>query len=109
MLYQECSQHLIMFQSSLYDFCYAYPLQEFYGVLLQYFAVSANKKPLNFELLNMLVKPLVEMSMEIPYFAALCARERILRTREQFCEAVKSSGLLHPRCIPNFFLVDVPH
>ncbi|GMJ03745.1 hypothetical protein like AT1G69070 [Hibiscus trionum] len=65
-------------------------MQVFYGVLLQYFAVLANKRPLNFELSNLLVKPLLEMSMEIPFFSAICARERILRTRIQFCEALKN-------------------
>ncbi|XP_073141164.1 uncharacterized protein [Henckelia pumila] len=67
-------------------------MQVFYGVLLQYFAVLANKKPLNFKLLTMLVKPLIEMSSETPYFAAICARERLLRTRTQFCEDVKNTG-----------------
>ncbi|KAJ0038895.1 hypothetical protein Pint_23456 [Pistacia integerrima] len=67
-------------------------MQVFYGVLLQYFAVLPNKKPLNFELLNLLVKPLMEMSVEIPYFAAICARQRILRTRTQFCDAIKNPG-----------------
>ncbi|KAM7487525.1 hypothetical protein LguiB_025009 [Lonicera macranthoides] len=67
-------------------------MQVFYGVLLQYFSVSANKKPLNFKLLNMLAKPLMEMSMEIPYFAAICARQRLLRTRTQFCEDIKNLG-----------------
>ncbi|PIN20344.1 Nucleolar protein involved in 40S ribosome biogenesis [Handroanthus impetiginosus] len=67
-------------------------MQVFYGVLLQYFAVLANKKPLNFKLLNMLVKPLMEMSSEIPYFAAICARQRLLRTRTQFCEDIKNTG-----------------
>ncbi|KAI9387237.1 hypothetical protein POPTR_010G140100v4 [Populus trichocarpa] len=66
-------------------------IQVFYGVLLQYFAVLANKKPLNIELLNFLVKPLMEMSVEIPYFSAICARQRILRTRAQFCEALKNT------------------
>ncbi|KAI4357990.1 hypothetical protein L6164_001901 [Bauhinia variegata] len=65
-------------------------MQVFYGVLLQYFAVLANKKPLNFELLNMLVKPLIEMSIEIPYFAAICARQRVLRTRTQFVGSIKN-------------------
>ncbi|KAK3222810.1 hypothetical protein Dsin_009835 [Dipteronia sinensis] len=65
-------------------------MQVFYGVLLQYFAVSANKKPLILELLNLLVKPLMEMSVEIPFFAAICARLRILRTRTQFCEDIKN-------------------
>ncbi|XP_010257952.1 PREDICTED: nucleolar protein 14 [Nelumbo nucifera] len=64
-------------------------MQVFYGVLLQYFAVLANKKPLNFKLLNLLVMPLIEMSAETPYFAAICARQRILRIRTQFCEDVK--------------------
>lgn len=66
--------------------------QVFYGLLLQYFATLANKQPLNLELLNLLVKPLMEMSMETPYFAAVCARERILRTRTKFCETVKNPG-----------------
>jgi len=59
---------------------------------LQYFAVLANKKPLNVELLNLLVKPLIEMSTEIPYFAAICARRRIESTRKQFIESIKKSG-----------------
>ncbi|KAJ8760420.1 hypothetical protein K2173_015087 [Erythroxylum novogranatense] len=74
-------------------------MQVFYGVLLQYFAVLANKRPLNFNLLNLLVKPLMEMSVEIPYFSAICARQRILRIRTQFCEAVKNSG---NGCWPSF-------
>lgn len=30
--------------------------------------------------------------METPYFASICARERILRTRTKFCETVKNPG-----------------
>jgi nucleolar protein 14 len=67
-------------------------IQVFYGILLQYFSVSANKKPLNFKLLNLLVKPLMEMSMEIPYFAAICARERLHRTRAQFTDDMKNNS-----------------
>uniref|UniRef100_A0A3Q7H7X6 Uncharacterized protein n=1 Tax=Solanum lycopersicum TaxID=4081 RepID=A0A3Q7H7X6_SOLLC len=67
-------------------------MQVFYGVLLQYFAVLANKKPLNFKLLNLLVKPLMEMSAATPYFAAICARQRLQRTRAQFCEDIKLTG-----------------
>ncbi|GLT28770.1 hypothetical protein SLA2020_036780 [Shorea laevis] len=73
-------------------------MQVFYGVLLQYFAILADKKPLNFELLNLLVKPLMEMSTEVPYFAAICARQRILQTRTKFCEAIKNS---ESGCWPN--------
>lgn len=65
-------------------------MQVFYGVLLQYFAVEANKKRLNFKLLNLLVKPLMEMSTETPFFAAICARQRIHHTRSKFCEDIKN-------------------
>ncbi|XP_021718360.1 nucleolar protein 14-like [Chenopodium quinoa] len=64
-------------------------MQVFYGLLLQYFATLPNQNPLNFQLLNLLVKPLMEMSTEIPYFSAICARERILRTRTKFTEDIK--------------------
>lgn len=77
------------------------PFQVFYGLLLQYFSVSANKKPLNFKLLNLLVKPLMEMSIEIPYFAAICARQRLLRTRSLFAEDIKNSGF----CFISKFLI----
>ncbi|OVA00616.1 Nucleolar protein 14 [Macleaya cordata] len=65
-------------------------MQVFYGILLQYFAVLATKKPLNFKLLNFLVKPLVEMSFDTPYYAAICAHHRICRTRTQFCEQIRN-------------------
>ncbi|KAM7252462.1 hypothetical protein ACFE04_024345 [Oxalis oulophora] len=64
-------------------------MQVFYGLLLQYFSVSANKKPINFDLMNRLVKPLMEMSMEMNYFAAICARHRISKMRNQLCQAIK--------------------
>lgn len=70
----------------------AVSFQVCYGLLLQYFATLTNQKPLNFHLLNLLVKPLMEMSAEIPYFSAICARERILRTRTKFSEDIKDPG-----------------
>lgn len=73
----------------LYSF---FSFQVFYGVLLQYFAVLTSKKPLNVELVNMLVKPLIEISTEIPYFAAICARRRIETTRKRFVESIRNAG-----------------
>ncbi|XP_022891188.1 uncharacterized protein LOC111406176 isoform X1 [Olea europaea var. sylvestris] len=64
----------------------------FYGVLLQYFAFWPIKKPLNFKVLNLLVNPLMEMSSEIPYFSAICARQRLAHTRTQFCGNIKNTG-----------------
>ncbi|KAL8254000.1 hypothetical protein R6Q59_032221 [Mikania micrantha] len=80
-------------------------IQVFYGLLLQYFSVSANKKPLNFKLLNLLVKPLMEMSIEIPYFAAICARQRLLRTRTLFAEDIKISDFRHVVMTPAMLLM----
>ncbi|KAK9750617.1 hypothetical protein RND81_02G208500 [Saponaria officinalis] len=68
-------------------------IQVFYGLLLQYFATLASQRPLKFQLMNLLVKPLMEMSTEIPYFSAICARERILRTRMKFCEDIKDPDM----------------
>lgn len=66
-------------------------MQVFYGVLLQYFAVLATKKPINLNIINLFVKPLLEMSAETPYFAAICARQRLIRIRSQFCDDIKNS------------------
>ena len=50
------------------------------------------RDPVNAKLLNLLVKPLVEMGAETPYFAAICARERLSRIRNHFCEIIKNQG-----------------
>ena len=42
--------------------------------------------------INSLVKPLIELSGEIHYFAAMCARERIVRMQRQLSEKLKSGG-----------------
>uniref|UniRef100_A0ACD5V2I2 Uncharacterized protein n=1 Tax=Avena sativa TaxID=4498 RepID=A0ACD5V2I2_AVESA len=67
-------------------------MQVFYGVLLQYFAVLATKSPVRFEVIETLVKPLIEMTGETPYFAAICARERLIHARTRLCEDIKVPG-----------------
>ncbi|GJN18624.1 hypothetical protein PR202_gb05800 [Eleusine coracana subsp. coracana] len=67
-------------------------MQVFYGVLLQYFAVVATQSPVKFKIIDALVKPLIEMSAETPYFAAICARERLIHTRIRLCEDIKVPG-----------------
>ncbi|RLN40216.1 nucleolar protein 14 isoform X2 [Panicum miliaceum] len=67
-------------------------MQIFYGVLLQYFAVLATQSPVKFKIIDTLVKPLIEMSGETPYFAAICARERLIHTRTRLCEEIKVPG-----------------
>eukprot|EP01018_Ginkgo_biloba_P000384 Gb_34026 [translate_table: standard] len=65
-------------------------MQVFYGVLLQYFAVLADEKPFCLNKTNLLVRPLMEMSLETPYFAAICARQRLVRIRNQLSEDLKN-------------------
>ena len=60
--------------------------------------MSANKKPLNVELLNLLLKPLMEMSRQIPFYAATCARTRISHTHQQFCVDNKNPGIFSSSC-----------
>jgi nucleolar protein 14 len=62
-------------------------------VLVQYFAVLATQSPVNMKIINSLVKPLVDMSTETPYFAAICARQRIIQIRTHLCEDLKIAGL----------------
>lgn len=64
----------------------------FYGVLLNYFAVLATQKPLNVKIINSLVKPLIETGAEVPYFASVCARQRLIHIRTKFSEDIKIPG-----------------
>ena len=73
--------------------------QVFYGVLLQYFAVLATQSPVKFKIIDTLVKPLIEMSGETPYFAAICARERLIHTRTRLCEDIKVPGSWDETCM----------
>lgn len=54
----------------------------------------AGERPLNMQRVNALVKPLIELSGETHYYAAVCARERIIRMQKQLAEKLKSTGAL---------------
>ncbi|KAG0589628.1 hypothetical protein KC19_1G034800 [Ceratodon purpureus] len=66
-------------------------MQVFYNVLLQYFATLAGERPLSMQRINSLVKPLIELSGESHYYAAVCARERIIRMQKQLSEKLQST------------------
>ncbi|KAL2609472.1 hypothetical protein R1flu_028045 [Riccia fluitans] len=66
-------------------------MQIFYNVLLQYFGSLASEKPFRLSRLNLLTKPLIELSMETPYFAATCARERLVHMHTQITNRLKTS------------------
>lgn len=65
-------------------------MQVFYGVLVQYFAVLGDEKPLRLNKLNLFVRPLIEISSEIPYFASICARQHLIRIRNQLSVDLKN-------------------
>lgn len=52
----------------------------------------AGERPLSLQRVNALVKPLIELSGETHYYAAVCARERIIRMQKQLSEKLKSTG-----------------
>jgi nucleolar protein 14 len=68
-------------------------VQVFYGVLVQYFVVLADEKPLKLNKLNLFVRPLIEIIFEIPYFSSICARQCLMHIRNQMSEDLKNRGL----------------
>ncbi|XP_020598862.1 nucleolar protein 14 isoform X2 [Phalaenopsis equestris] len=80
-------------------------MQVFYGVLISYFAALSTQKPLNVKIINSLVKPLIETGTEVPYFASVCARERLIRIRAQFSDDVKIPDFRHVVMTPVILLM----
>lgn len=64
-------------------------MQAFYLCLSDYFGALAAERPLNIKRLNSLVKPLIEITAEIPFYASLYARKRLEQIRLRFCEHIK--------------------
>ncbi|KAJ7541990.1 hypothetical protein O6H91_10G084500 [Diphasiastrum complanatum] len=81
-------------------------MQIFYNVLLSYFATVSAQRPVSLQRINALVRPLVEMSSETPYFAAACARERLMQMHKQLSEKlrIKEGGTCWPS-IKTIFLL----
>lgn len=71
-------------------------MQVFYGILLQYFAAAAGEKVPAMDRVDALVKPLIELTAETPYFAAVCARQRIVHMHEQLSDKLKNSDANGP-------------
>lgn len=64
----------------------------FYALLLQYFLATGIRRPLSVKRLNSFVKPLMEIVLEIPFFAARRAHEYLIAIRRRFCEDIKIPG-----------------
>eukprot|EP00958_Prasinococcus_capsulatus_P023674 scaffold3586_cov404-Prasinococcus_capsulatus_cf.AAC.12 len=75
----------------------AVKLQQFYGILLQYFATISGSARLRLDLLDSLTPHLLSMSSSIPMYAATAARERLKRMRnllsQKQMEAATDSSL----------------
>ncbi|GLC45018.1 hypothetical protein PLESTB_001743300 [Pleodorina starrii] len=63
-------------------------MQELYGILVQHFALEAGKSPLPVPSLDVLTRVLLELTPEVPYYAATVARARLGRMSEQLTAAL---------------------
>ncbi|XP_024521488.1 nucleolar protein 14-like [Selaginella moellendorffii] len=76
-------------------------MQVFYNVLVLYISDLAGVKPLPLDRINMLTKPLIEMSLETPYYAAACARERLIRMQQVLSDKLRSKDGDESSCWPS--------
>jgi hypothetical protein len=72
--------------------CSQSSLQVFYSVLIQYFSALAGETPLPLSRIDVLVKPLLQMSQDTPLIAAVNARERILKMQQQLTAKLRDQG-----------------
>lgn len=65
-------------------------LQLFYGILVQHFAsLAGGSGPLPLAHLDALVAPLVELTPQVPFYAATLARARLGRAQERLAAALR--------------------
>ncbi|GIL77894.1 hypothetical protein Vretimale_6572 [Volvox reticuliferus] len=67
-------------------------MQEFYGILVQHFVMEASRSPLPVPSLDTLTRVLLELTPEVPYYAATVARARLGRMVEQLTAALAALG-----------------
>ncbi|GLI63095.1 hypothetical protein VaNZ11_005999, partial [Volvox africanus] len=67
-------------------------MQEFYGILVQHFVMEASTSPLPVASLDTLTRVLLELTPEVPYYAATVARARVGRMAEQLTVALAALG-----------------
>ncbi|KAK9839415.1 hypothetical protein WJX81_000656 [Elliptochloris bilobata] len=66
-------------------------LQEFYGVLVQHFALRAGARPLPLDELDVLTVHLLALTPEVPVYAATVARARLQRLLDRLAAALRGS------------------
>lgn len=65
--------------------------QVFYGILVQHFANVAGSTPLHMATIDVLTVHLLELTAEVPYYAATVARARLTRAHKRMSAALTSS------------------
>ena len=64
------------------------PAQVLYGILVQHFANLAGQAPLPIAHLEALTKQLLDLTAEVPFYAATVARARLSRLQERLDSAL---------------------
>ncbi len=65
-------------------------MQVFYGILVQHFAILAGTAPLSMQALDVLTVHILELTAEVPYYAATVARARLTRAHKRLSAALTS-------------------
>ncbi len=65
-------------------------MQVFYGILVQHFAILAGTSPLSMQALDVLTVHILELTAEVPYYAATVARARLTRAHKRLSAALTS-------------------
>ena len=74
-------------------------VQVLYGILVQHFANLARQAPLPIAHLEALTKQLLDLTAEVPFYAATVARARLSRLQQRLDSAL-SDPVSHPAFIP---------
>eukprot|EP00793_Prasinoderma_coloniale_P004214 PRCOL_00006390-RA len=72
-------------------------LQSFYGVLLSHYGAVSDALPLDQPMLDAMVTPLLEMTAQLPLYAATAARAHLLQAHTKLCDALEAKGGSHAR------------
>lgn len=75
-----------------------------YGILVQHFANLAGQAPLPIAHLEALTKQLLELTAEVPFYAATVARARLTRLHQRL-----DSALSDPVSCPTYLALDMLH
>ena len=67
-------------------------LQTFYGVLLSHYGAVADAVPLEQDKLDAMVRPVLEMTAQLPLYAATAARAHLLSAHSKLCDALERAG-----------------